>query len=498
MSRLIVPAGERVFVGRTSELAAVESCVARASGGEGRTVWIEGVAGSGKSALASRVLDDLPADFVVLRAAADELAFDRPFAVAEQFGLVGGNGAFSAGLEMLTLFAEAGTAGGVAVVVEDLHWADRESRQALLTVARRLDGDRVLLLVTSRPGSAVVDGWDRFCLDPAGCTRVVLGVLSRNEVAEMVSGVGMALTTRAVNRLHTHTGGLALYLRILLSELSLSQLAAPGGDLPVPRSLSTTILARVAELPVEARLVGAALAVVGETVPLSVAGRIAQVEQPAEALEALLATGFVTWWPAEANTPVGFVHPLYREALYADLSPTRRRELHRAAAAMLEAGSALGHRVAAADGVDDNLADELVEAAKRESDRGAQAVAARYLLWASPLSSRRPLGEHRLLRAARLLVAEGNVPGAAELRGRVEGCGDGPLRSLVLGQLAWQEGEAAVAERWLVNATRFPAENGDDGEVLAAALGRLGLLYYTQGRAEEAIDAGTRLSRSTR
>jgi hypothetical protein len=83
--------------------------------------------------------------------------------------------------------------------------------------------------------------------------------------------------------------------------------------------------------PLAAVVLAAALSVVGEVVPLPVAGRIARVDHPAEALEALLGTGLVTWWSGEANTPAGFAHPLYRAALYADLAPTRRRELHRAA-----------------------------------------------------------------------------------------------------------------------------------------------------------------------
>ena len=123
----------------------------------------------------------------------------------------------------------------MAVVVEDLHWADRESRQALLTVVRRVGEERVLLLVTSRPGAAS-DGWERLLLDPSGSLRVVLGALSRDDVGEMVRVAGLALPWRAVGRLHEHSGGLALYVRTLLAELSVSQLAAPGGELPVQLS----------------------------------------------------------------------------------------------------------------------------------------------------------------------------------------------------------------------------------------------------------------------
>ena len=492
MGRGEAPASDRWFVGRVSEVAAIGACVEAVRAGPGRVVWVEGDPGSGKTALVNHVVAELPAAFAVLRAAADESTVDQPFAVLEQFGIEGGDSPQAAGLDLVALLTEAGGGGPVAVVVEDLHWADRESRQALMAVARRAGEERVLLLVTSRPG-AMSGGWERLLLDPSGSLRVVLGALSRDDVGEMARVAGLALPSRAVGRLHEHSGGLALYVRTLLAELSASQLAAPGGELPVPRSLTSMILARLAELPPDARELAAALSVVGEAVPLPVAGRIARVGHPAQALEALLGTGFVTWWPGEASTPAGFAHPLYRAALYADLAPTRRRELHRAAAESLDAASALRHRVAAADGIDDDLARDLDESAAGRASKGARNLAATYLLWASSLGSGSELNERRMLRAVRLLLEDGQTARAAELRGQVEGCGEGPLRSLVLGQLAWEEGASVPAESWLIEASKPAGRPGSGGEVAAAALGHLGTLYHTQGRGKEAIDAATRL-----
>ena len=154
------PASGKWFVGRVSELAAIGACVDAVSGGAGRVVWVEGDPGSGKTALVNHVVAELPAAFVVLRAAADESAADQPFAVLEQFGIEGGGSPQAVGLDLVALLTEAGGGGPVAVVVEDLHWADRESRQALLAVVRRVGEERVLLLVTSRPGAAP-DGWER-------------------------------------------------------------------------------------------------------------------------------------------------------------------------------------------------------------------------------------------------------------------------------------------------------------------------------------------------
>jgi tetratricopeptide (TPR) repeat protein len=75
----------------------------------------------------------------------------------------------------------------------------------------------------------------------------------------------------------------------------------------------------------------------------------------------------------------------------------------------------------------------------------------------------------------------------------VEGCGEGPLRSLVLGQVAWEEGASIPAESWLIEASKPAGGSEPDGEVAAAALGHLSTLYHTQSRGKEAIDAATRL-----
>ncbi len=157
---------------------------------------------------------------------------------------------------------------------------------------------------------------------------------------------------------------------------------------------------------------------------------------------------------------------------------------------MLDAGSSLAHRVAAADGVDDSLAAELADTAGREERRGARTLAARYLLWASTLGSDRPTAEAHLLDAGRLLIADGQVSRAIELRGRLERCAESSRRSLVLGMLAWEQGESALAEGWLLEATSHLGGGETDDLVAVAALTQLGALYCIYGRATQAIEAG--------
>ena len=192
----------------------------------------------------------------------------------------------------------------------------------------------------------------------------MLGGLSVDEVSELARRAGKALSPRHAERLRRHTGGHALYVRTLLSELTYEQLTVPDGELPAPRSLASATVAQLGTLPPDARLLAAALSVVNQRSALGEVGRIAGLRQPTPALESLLTTGFVTWEPGDMHTPVQFTHPLYRAAVYDDLSPTRRQALHHAAAQVLDAGAALAHRVAAADQVDDRLAGDAEAAAR--------------------------------------------------------------------------------------------------------------------------------------
>ncbi len=482
---------DQVFVGRLEELALVSASATSVLEGVARLVWIEGEAGAGKTAFARRAVGRLPPAFSVLRADADEFACDEPMAVAAQLGVTARRGAFAAGMELLGILDEYRRAGPVAVVVEDLHWADVASRQALLTAAWRLRQDRVLMLVTSRPETAAADGWERFVSDENRCQRVILGGLASADVAELARRTGMPLTAADAERLRQHTNGHPLHMRTLLRELTPDQLAAADLGLPAPRSLASATLARLAQLPPEAGALAAALAVLNGRVPLATVARVAGVDDPARPLECLLATGFVTWRPEDPQTPVEFSHPLYRAAVYDDLPPTRRQLLHRAAAGVLDGTPAFEHRVAAAGGADDDLAGELALAAERERSQGSQPLAAKHLLWASALSSQRNRQEERLLTAARLLLADGQTTRVAALRPRLAACADGPLRSLVLGVLAWNQGDLATAEEWLL---RVPAEAGDrgaDAAVVAAALARLSSVYATEGRGREAVGYAT-------
>jgi DNA-binding NarL/FixJ family response regulator len=262
-------------------------------------------------------------------------------------------------------------------------------------------------------------------------------------------------------------------------------LATSDTELPAPRSLAFATIGRLAELPAESRDLAAALAVVNSRVPLPLVGRIAGVSQPTSALEALLATGFVTWSVNEPGMPAEYSHPLYRSAVYDDLSPTRRQHLHRAAAGLVGPELALEHRVAASDGIDEALAAEIAEAAAQLRGVGDRHRAATYLLSASALTAKMESNEGWLIEAAGLFLRVGQTRRVAAMQDRITSCRERPARDLVLGTLAWDQGEADQAVGWLsrVGETDGPAD------VKAEALALLGVVYTTLMRGQEAVAA---------
>jgi DNA-binding CsgD family transcriptional regulator len=483
---------ERIFVGRVDEIASLSECAGLSRAGKAQVVWVEGEAGFGKTGLLNSWLHQLSPDFHVLRAEADELARDVDLELAGQLGTLTSTDGFGAGMELLDLIDAAQSEGPVAVVVEDLHWADLVSRQALLTVARRLRSDRSLMVLTSRPVFRD-DGWDRFTSDPERCVRINLRAFSVDEVGEVARQCGKPLSHQSTERLHKHTLGHVLYVRTLLSELSTEQLASSERELPAPRSLASTTVGRMADTTADAQRLGAALAVLNRRLPLHLVAQVACVSEPEKALEGLLDTGFVTWLPTDAGTPIEYAHPLYRAAIYEDLSPSLRHELHLAAASVLAPDDALAHRVAASEPGDQQLIDTLTAQASAKEDRREFALAAKYWLWVSSLSQVQEQIEAALLHGARLLMAGGQFHQAESFQTQIEAAGVSPLRSLLLGSIAWVGGDAVRAERWFDEVLALAQDDISHAALRIEALVQLATLLVIEHRADEAFEAATQV-----
>ncbi|MFC6712659.1 AAA family ATPase [Branchiibius cervicis] len=250
-------------VGRETERAVLDDAARAAADARPQVVVIEGEAGVGKSSLVRAAIADLDS-FTVLRVDADELATHTSMWLVAQLGEFDSRTPLGAGQELLALLGERQSDGPVLLVIEDLHWADAISSAVLSTALRRLTmGDRVLAVVTTRPGGLPPDSpWRRLVDDPDRGRHLLVGALSVSEVGDMAAAHGVLLGPNAAARLHHQTGGLALHVRTLLTELGPADLNGVA-PLPAPRSLSQSVEGRVQSLPEQARRLVEALAVAG-------------------------------------------------------------------------------------------------------------------------------------------------------------------------------------------------------------------------------------------
>jgi ATP/maltotriose-dependent transcriptional regulator MalT len=461
----------------------------QATAGRPGFVCVEGPAGIGKTALVRAFLS-AAAPSVVVSASGDEAEMALPWGVLSQ--LAGGAPAgrcgplgrlaelrpasdpLASGRLLLDALGVLASGRPVVLVVEDLHWTDHASAQALRFALRRLTEERVLALVTTRPERPVQvdDGWRRL-FDDRG-QRLRLAGLGPGEVAQLASALGGGtLSGPAAHRLWRHAGGNPLYTRCLIEELDPAVLAGAIGPLPAPRSLAMLLVARLAACAPGTRDLVSAAAMLGERCPLALASSVAGVLAPADALGEAVAARLLTELHDGGVRQVQFPHPLVRAAFYSDLSPARRAALHLSAARRTAGTVALSHRVAAAAGPDAALAAELAELAGAESAAGLYASAAGHLISAADLSAEPALREERLLAACTLWLRAGAVHEVSSRRWLLDTLAPSPRRDHLRGFLAHLEGRREEARTALRAALTQIQATGHKDALAAEAVARL-------------------------
>ena len=492
------------FVGRGAELGTLRSELARATAGEPRVVLIEGEAGIGKSSLLTRFCGEV-GGANVLRAAGEESERLLAYGVAGQLLRVesphGMLDPMAVGTAMLSLIDRAqGRDGVVVVVVDDLHWADQRSAAALLFGLRRLQADRVIALISARPGElgAVGAGWERFVAGDPRATRVRLRGLEGDDVRALADSLGVGpLSAPAAIRLVDHTGGNPLYCRALLEEIEPGALRRVDGVLPAPKAFGSLVLSRVSRLSGPAQRLVTVAAVLGERSALRTVGELAECEDPVAALEEAVAADLMGEDGAGAGAEVSFVHPLTRAAIYSDLGPARRRRLHSQAAGLLPAAGALTHRVAAAAGADDVLARDLELAANAARGQAQSTRAGSWLEQAASLCSSEAERVRLLLDALDVLVSAADVGGALGLVGRMGDLPESQRLGVLLAELDLFAGRVVGLEERLsrIWEAHDPVRERAAGVRAAATLA---IYLYVDARVSEsavwatrALDAGS-------
>jgi DNA-binding CsgD family transcriptional regulator/tetratricopeptide (TPR) repeat protein len=391
--------GVRAFVGRRDELARIEALTQR-GGGEPWAAAVEGPAGIGKSSLLREFGRRAAARGVtVLTGRASEFEQAVPFGpfldamdllVGAADGALPGDGAgpVASGLERHRLYRRLREAVGalsrpapVAIVLDDLQWADDASIGLLEFLLDRPPPGEVSLLMSFRTGQCPARLERALAAAATPTARVRVPPLAASDVDELVPWIGPA-HRRALARA---SAGNPLYL-LLLADLAPRGVAALDDPVPLLReraggALDRTVRAELAALPAEERLVAQAAAVGGREVTADLVAAIAHLpeQEVLDRLDRLTARGVLT---AESDR-FAFAHPLLRAAAYRLAGPGWRIHAHRIAVEHLARTGAplmlraqhLEHALRPGDSAG---ADELVEAA-RAALASAPATSAHWL-----------------------------------------------------------------------------------------------------------------------
>jgi DNA-binding CsgD family transcriptional regulator len=421
-----------VLVGREGERTRLDGLIARTRGGESAALLVNGEPGIGKTRLLEHAAATA-ADFKVLRArpleAESELAFAglsellRPILYlldripAPQNAALSGALAlgppvpgdrFAVAAATLSLLAAAAEESPVLVVVDDAHWLDAPSREALLFAGRRLGSEGVLLLLGMR---------DRDWISAARLGTLELRGLSAADAAALVERTGTPVEGGVRTRIVTETRGNPLAILEAVATLTEAELLGKAPithPLAVGASLEQAFAQQLDVFPRDTRdaLLIAAASDTGSASEITRA--LTQAGLSLSALEPAERDGVITL----GGERVEFRHPLVRSAAYHRHGPAERRAAHRALAAAVGDGAgerAAWHLAAATAGPDEQIAALLETSAAGAFARSGYAAAASAFQAAALLS---PGGDDRVRRtmgAGRALWLAGEGERAATL-----------------------------------------------------------------------------------
>lgn len=471
-----------MIAGREAERAGLRAVLEAARAGRGGAVVVSGEPGAGKSTLLAdavaaaegmRVLrvrgveSEAPLAFAALhrllrplRAGLDALPAPQARALRAALGesdAAGGAPAdrFLVYLAVLTLLSDAAETGPTVVVVDDAQWLDDASREAVLFVARRVEGEHLAVLLAARDGT----------LPDSDLPVVALGSLDVDAARSLLAaGSGDGVPDAVVERLHARTGGNPLALVELAAALDRDTLTGRvplPADLPLTDGVQSAFLGRYGALAPAARTVVLVVASddSGEVEVVREAARRLGADDAA--FDAARRSGLLT----VAGAHVDLRHPLVRSAVYADATPGERRRVHAALADALhrpqDADRRAWHRAAAADRPDEEVVAALEGAARRSAGAGGHEAASAAWERAAELSAAADARARRLHAAAAAAWTAGRPDRAGALADAALLTVEDPLvgadAALLRARVEWNTGSVPLAHRRLVEAARAVA-----------------------------------------
>jgi DNA-binding CsgD family transcriptional regulator len=530
------------FVGRVEELQVLEAARVRTANAEPAVVLVGGEAGVGKTRLVAELTARCGADGtrVLAGGCVPVAAGGLPYApIVEALrglladlgvdalrGLVGpswpelarllpalgetesttppGRDAQSRVFELLLgLLGRLGEQTALLVVAEDLHWADRSTRDLLAFLVRNLRRERVLLVVTYRSDETGRARLGPYLaeLDRGGrVDRIELPRFKRSEVVAQLSGI-LEVTPAAdlVEEVFARSEGNAFFTEELLA-------AARAGSQELPTTLRELLHGRVEALSTEAQQILGVAAVAGRRVPHRLLAATAGLDDRRldGALRQAVAHQLLVTHPGQDGYE--FRHALLQEVVYSGLLPGERARLHAQVAATVAAELADHWQRA---GNLERALPAAIEAAAQAEGAYASAEALRQYQCALDLwdrvpdaAERAPLDrvtlQERAAEAASLILDQ---PRAVELvRAALAGVDRqrDPVRAGLLlerlGRYLWLTLDEAALAAYQEAVGLVPAEppSAERARVLAGYAQILGLLgRHAKGRrvAEEALAA---------
>jgi DNA-binding NarL/FixJ family response regulator len=505
-----------MLIGRERECERLDSLVSRVRAGGSAVIIVEGEAGIGKTCLldyAAAQADGLR----VLRSRGFESEQDLPFA-----GLAGLVGPILDHLDSLPAPQREALAGALALapagpaerfaicsatfnllgaaaaqqpvlaVVDDAHWFDDASAQALEFAAHRMGNEALGLVIAVRQGVSRT-------FDPSQIDSITVTGLDQAAAWELLMATGRHIARAVADQLAAGVGGNPLALKELpatLTDAQLTGLAALPEPLPVAAALRRAFTQRLDALHPPVRQV-LLLAAADATADLATLQRASQL--------LLLDLGELSAAHDAGLVRVGvdrveFTHPLLRSAAYHAALAAERRAAHQALAEAADSGRdpirRAWHLAAATIGPDDAVAESLDLAAEAARTRNAFASASRAHQRAAELSTDPILQVSRWMAAGQAALLCGDLTAAMRQLTRaadlaVDPCVKADAQVMCAHAKMWtapplRHYEELVAEAEAV----LPFDRQRAGILLALATGvcfmtaRLGLARETAIRAE--------------
>ena len=389
------------LVGRTHQLDVLGNTLASAEAGSGAAIFLKGDTGTGKSRLASAVVEEATRfGFETVTGQAYRMDTGVPYGLWSNAFFPMLREMDDATLSVLTRggeeelsivvpgLREGGTRDPVSasadpgelrtrihwnftklvrglskrkpllVVLDDLHWSDPSGLDLLHFVSRQIAEVPLVLLGVYNTKELVhnpaFQAMERPLLSVSGSEALDLGPLSADETVDLVlrtfqtdAGIAEPLA----RQVHERAGGNPYFVEEILKSLVDSEklflqdgrwLGWEVEDLELPASVTEAVSARFSELSPATQEVANVLAVAGTRVDHEL---LSTVAEQAEAdmlagLDQLRTTQLIDEAAHGAHIVYQFVHPLVQEVIYSEMGLARARTLHQRMGEALERGEA--------------------------------------------------------------------------------------------------------------------------------------------------------------